>query len=155
MITVTDKVGIDNFKYQESLNQKWQILSAKATINGYSAQKATCTFSGRQYTAWFTTDVPIATGPWKFSGLPGLILKVEDKSGDFKFELLGFHQVKNSSPITLPQKSFIATTKADFQKVDTKFHKDPIAYLNANSVIRITPADGNQVKSHPYNPIEL
>ncbi|MDN5286147.1 MAG: hypothetical protein JWR38_2421 [Mucilaginibacter sp.] len=154
-MTITDKVATDNFKYEEPLNQKWQIQPGKATISGYSAQKATCTFSGRQYTAWFTTDVPVSTGPWKFSGLPGLILKVEDKSGDFKFELLGLHQVKDGSSIQIKDKPYIATTKEKFQKLVVKFYEDPIAYLNANTGIRITPVNGNQTKSRPYNPIEL
>lgn len=155
MITVTDKVGNDNFKYDEPLSQKWQIQPQKEKINNYAAQKATCTFGGRQYTAWFTTEIPVATGPWKFNGLPGLILSVEDKTGDFKFELLGLHQVKNATPIALPQKPFISTTKENFLKVVARYHKDPIAYLNASSTVKITPANPNQAKSRPYNPMEL
>ncbi|MEZ2337384.1 GLPGLI family protein [Mucilaginibacter sp. RCC_168] len=154
-MTVTEKVGNDNFKYEETLNQKWQIQPQKAKVNGYAAQKATCTFGGRQYTAWFTTEVPIATGPWKFNGLPGLILNVEDSTGDFRFELLGLHQVKGESVISLPQKSYINTTKEGFMKVTAKYYKDPVAYLIATSTVKITPANGNQSKPRPYNPIEL
>lgn len=154
-ITVTEKIGTDNFKYEEPLNQQWNILSEKSKIDGYSAQKATCTFSGRQYTAWFTNEVSTATGPWKFSGLPGLILKVEDKMGNFKFEMVGLHQVKNGPAITLEKKSYIVTTKKAVLKLDEKFKKDPVAYLNANTSLKITPVGDNQVKERPYNPIEL
>ncbi|WDF57225.1 GLPGLI family protein [Mucilaginibacter sp. KACC 22063] len=155
MTTVFDVVGTDRFKYQEPMGQKWQIQAEKATINGYKAQKAICIFSGRKYTAWFTPDVPVATGPWKFSGLPGLIVKVEDGTGDFKFDLIGLHKVKDETLISLPQKPAISTTKADFQKLLIKYHKDPVAYLNATGPVKITPANGNQGKGRPYNPIEL
>lgn len=154
-ITVTDKVGLDNFKYEEPIVQNWKIQTDKATINSYAAQKAVCTFSGRQYTAWFTTEIPMAIGPWKFSGLPGLILKVEDTRGDFKFEMIGLRQLKNGLPIQIGEKAYIATSKEKFQKLLSKFYQDPISYLNANSGVKITPVDGTRKRSRPYNPIEL
>lgn len=33
-------------------------------------QKATCDFAGRKWIAWFTTEIPIQDGPYKFYGLP-------------------------------------------------------------------------------------
>jgi len=40
------------------------------TVAGYVCQKATCLFRGRDYTAWFSNDIPISNGPWKFGGFP-------------------------------------------------------------------------------------
>lgn len=31
-------------------------------------------------------DLPISSGPWKFYGFPGLILKAEDTTGTHRFE---------------------------------------------------------------------
>ena len=47
-------------------------------IKTYTCKKATTHFRGRDYIAWFTTDIPIVAGPWKFNGLPGLVIDIED-----------------------------------------------------------------------------
>jgi GLPGLI family protein len=62
---------------------------------GFNVQKAITDFAGRKWIAWFTADIPIPDGPYKFYGLPGLILKLEDTTGSHKFNLTG---IKNNIP---------------------------------------------------------
>lgn len=62
---------------------KWEVLPETKTILNYTCQKATATFRGRSYTAWFTVDIAVEYGPWKFTGLPGLILEVTENTGYF------------------------------------------------------------------------
>jgi len=70
----------NNFLYTEPIPvQNWIVSDDTLTVAGYLCQKATCRFRGRDYIAWFSNDIPISNGPWKFGGLPGLILKVYDK----------------------------------------------------------------------------
>lgn len=66
---------------------KWKILDEEKKINNYLCKKAQITFRGRFYTAWYTEKIPISSGPWKFNGLPGLILSISDKEGIYKWEL--------------------------------------------------------------------
>lgn len=56
----------------------WVINEKKAPIeiHGYSCQEATVEFRGSKFYAYFTNEIPTTFGPWKFHGLPGLILKV-------------------------------------------------------------------------------
>lgn len=56
----------------------WKITNEIRMIKGYSCKKATTHFRGRDYVAWFTADIPIVAAPWKFAGLPGLVLDIED-----------------------------------------------------------------------------
>ena len=37
--------------------------------------------------AWYTLDVPISYGPYKFFGLPGLIIKIEESTGMYIWEM--------------------------------------------------------------------
>jgi GLPGLI family protein len=53
----------------------WKIESDTKIILGYTCQKAGIYFRGRDYTVYFTIDIPYSDGPWKFSGLPGMILE--------------------------------------------------------------------------------
>lgn len=63
----------------------WQITEETKTIGSFKATKATTSFRGRNYTAWFTTEVPVNVGPWKFHGLPGLILEIYDEQKGVQF----------------------------------------------------------------------
>ncbi|MCW1963606.1 GLPGLI family protein [Chryseobacterium viscerum] len=82
--------------YQEDRPVKWEITNLVEKQNGYSAQKAVAEFAGRVWTAWFTKDIPVSDGPYKFSGLPGLIVKLEDDKGDYKFDLAKKITIKNA-----------------------------------------------------------
>jgi len=58
----------------------WKIEEKTKSINNFLCRKATTTYKGNSYTAWFSADIPIPFGPWKFHGLPGLILEAYDDS---------------------------------------------------------------------------
>ncbi|CDF81173.1 conserved hypothetical protein [Formosa agariphila KMM 3901] len=62
----------------------WTLSQNYKEILGYKCQEATTHYRGRDYKAYFTTEIPFSTGPWKFGGLPGLILKTESLDGVFK-----------------------------------------------------------------------
>ncbi|MFN1216086.1 GLPGLI family protein [Chryseobacterium kwangjuense] len=88
-----NSLGMDMYMVEDGRKQKWKILPDKAKIGELTAQKAVCEFAGRKWTAWFTTDVLIQDGPYKFYGLPGLIVKLEDSSQTHSFELKGIKKL--------------------------------------------------------------
>jgi GLPGLI family protein len=62
-------------------NLVWTITDLRKEIMGYNCIEAKTSFHGRKYTAFFTESIPIFDGPWKFSGLPGLILELKEETG--------------------------------------------------------------------------
>ena len=70
------------FSVKDSLHtMKWQSGRDSQTILGYPCLSATTVFRGRPYTAYYTTKLPVADGPWKLGGLPGLILAAKSTDG--------------------------------------------------------------------------
>ncbi len=112
--------GTDLF-YEDDIGKlPWQLENVTDTILGYTCQKARLQFRGRDYTAWFTADIPISDGPWKFMGLPGLILKVEDSRQLFSFTLIGLRQLPAPVAIAIDKKGAVQCSRADFEKLKKK-----------------------------------
>ena len=95
---------------------KWQLQEGTDTVAGYDCQKATLNFRGRNYTAWFTTEIPISEGPWKLFGLPGLILKVEDSEKLFSFVMIGLTQPKQIMPYQVAKSEYLKISREDYRK---------------------------------------
>lgn len=70
----------------------WQLLDGDSTICDYPCKKAFTTFRGRTWSVWYTLDIPYNDGPWKFCGLPGLILCAKESEGIFSFNCVGIEQ---------------------------------------------------------------
>jgi GLPGLI family protein len=96
---IFQEIGVDSIKveygsrfyyaYQSAKPEfNWQIGNEQKQIANYTCYKATTTFKGRNYQAWFTPEIPVPYGPYKFSGLPGLILEIRDTQGHHVFELI-------------------------------------------------------------------
>lgn len=87
-----------NYRYDEHFpSMKWTLSQDTLTICEHKCQKATCHWRGRDFVAWFTIEIPVSRGPWKFGGLPGLILKIYDTDHLYTFEAIGIE--KGSYPI--------------------------------------------------------
>ena len=76
----------------------WKILPETKKIGEYETQKATASFGGRERIAWFSKDIPFQDGPYKFHGLPGLIVKAEDSTGSHIMTLVANKKLTNSFP---------------------------------------------------------
>jgi GLPGLI family protein len=155
--TVTDIASMlqGNFIYEEDPPVfDWKIMNENQTILSYNCQKATVSFRGRDYIAWFTTDIPIPNGPWKFGGLPGLILKIQDSKNNFRFECNGLEQLNPKESIRFYQVDYTKITRKDLAKTYQRFHDDMVAYMKIRERQVHVMSGGNTFKI-PYNPIEL
>lgn len=157
-LTFTDNVGGNHMKYEEIIPQfNWKLTNNRKKIGDYSCQKAICNFRGRTYEAWFTTEIPINNGPWKFHGLPGLIMEVYDTHNQYKFEFVFMD--KKRANITLLPRDYISTTRDKYLKALKNYIKDPVGYISSSSGLKIN-LKGNarakmKAKGIRYNPMEL
>jgi len=119
--------------YNENIKFDWKISNEKEKIGPYNTQKATADFGGRKWTAWFTTDLPFQDGPYKFSGLPGLIVKIEDDGKNYSWVLQGNKKVQNWEELSYSEKisgmglKVTEMPREKFEKTFNDFKKDPFA----------------------------
>jgi GLPGLI family protein len=163
-MTVTDQVGIlSAFSYEDVLNGiQWQITSDTMTCLNYLCQKATGDFRGRHYEAWFAPDLPVNDGPWKFSGLPGLILYVKDSDNQYILKAVALDNVQ--TPLQFAKRDYVKTNRQEVDKMKKRFAEDPLGYM-MNSVpgaqIPQSVPDGKggtisrEDLKMTYNPMEL
>lgn len=130
---ITTSIDQDNYRVLEDRKIVWKILPEDDKIENYKVQKATTEFAGRKWTAWFASEIPLQDGPYKFYGLPGLILKMEDASGTHLYVMKGLKKFTpvvteelktdrlpflNKKPIDVSRKQYISQLE--------KFKKDPV-----------------------------
>lgn len=149
-ITVQDKILRDFYVYEEEYPAvKWKIYPTTTNILSYSCQKAECHFRGRKYTVWFTTSIPARFGPWKLSGLPGLILKAEDEKQEFCFEC--FSIIKSHGTLIWNEKTCKKTDHQKFNQAYLRFRANPLMALEGMGI----KIDMPNPPKKPFNPIEL
>lgn len=127
-----ERISTDRYKIFEHEKPVWKIFSETEKIGNYEAQKATTSFGGRLWTAWFCTDLPFQDGPYKFYGLPGLIIKIEDASGSHRMELVANKKVAVEKEEELPQSpnSFSFGMGKELSIDETQFKKVWKDYIN-------------------------
>lgn len=87
---------------QEKMNLfKWQVSKEKKEILGRECHMAKAKFRGREYIAWFTTELPFKAAPWKIHGLPGVVLQVET-SDEFLYLKAQNLRIQEPKPIEDP-----------------------------------------------------
>ncbi|MEJ7664771.1 MAG: GLPGLI family protein [Hymenobacter sp.] len=86
--------------------------------------------------AWFTREVPVGDGPYKFYGLPGLIVKVRDTRGHYDFELTQLRQLVPPGAHRPAQSRRETSTKSEFRRGKAEDERNGLAQLLANGNIR-------------------
>lgn len=159
-LTHTDQIGMDHLLYTESLPAiDWELTDGERTIVGYACRRARCTFRGRSYEAWYAPEIAVCCGPWKFGGLPGLILAIRDDAGVLDLEATGVEQ--RVEPIRMTDRNYMKTNRKKYLDLKQKVMTDPVGYLTGSSNVRMTIKNEDGTPVNPgdllrgYNPIEL
>lgn len=139
------KVSPDSF-YEVAINETldWKILPEVTRIDDFQVQKAEVSYGGRQWTAWFAPNIPLQEGPYVFYGLPGLIVEIGDKTGDYRFTLSAIRKYGGS---LYTRKKGLEMDYPKFRKLMFNYYTDPYAENKAtNTPIYKVNEDGQYVK---------
>ncbi|MBD5267474.1 MAG: GLPGLI family protein [Bacteroides sp.] len=143
-MTVYDYCDNENYQYTDSISSfDWVITDSVSNKNGYDCILATCSYRGRQWEVWFSTDLPWHDGPWKFSGLPGLVVSASDTDGMYRFELTDIH------PVSQPVKPWIKKPKKTTRK---RFLEETFEYFKQLDGTAITAQFGITTDISPDKP---
>lgn len=140
-----ETIGSDSYTFKEKLNHNWKLISQDTVISGFDCKKATLNYAGRDWIAWYNPDIPITVGPYKFHGLPGLIMSISDsenvfsfivnevKRGDFVYDTkVEDYFVKDGG------KPFESINTDEFYKIRTKFGEmsvnEQFKYVNRDEI---------------------
>jgi len=129
------------FAVKESIpKMDWKLVEGSKKIGKFVCKKAELNFRGRFYTAFYAEEIPIALGPWKFHGLPGLILQVEDSKGIFKWNAVtvSYPVVEsiNLEPVLSRVKKFDNISYKDFDAAVIESLKDKFRAIKSRAANR-------------------
>jgi len=108
----------------------WQIIDDKnKTILNYECIMATADYHGRKWTVWFAPEIPVNDGPWKFCGLPGLIMEAVEPSGQHSFIATGI-EASNQTIYPIFSNKYDKMKRKDMLKAERNYRD------NSNSMIK-------------------
>lgn len=136
-IKLTTYLGRDTYIVKDDRTINWKMASETKKIGEWECQKATADFAGRKWEAWFTMEIPIPDGPYKFRGLPGLIVSVSSADKTHQYQLISVRtlnlldQLSGNETSNRPRfrSQPMEVTSKQFVKQRKKFYADPTAEL--------------------------
>lgn len=155
-LTHTEKICQDWLSYEEEMPRiEWELTDSVATVLGYECKSARCNFRGREWTVLYTEEIPIADGPWKLHGLPGLIMKATDGGNQYSFECIGIKS-RSDRPITIYKVPYNTVDRKGYYDTKHRYDVNPFAYFETTTGGHITvrDMDGN-VRLDEHDPVEL
>lgn len=163
-LTFTEKIVKDNLRYTQKRDlMDWEIHSETKEISGYNVKKASTNFAGRKYIAWFTPEIPVSDGPYKFNGLPGLIMEISDIQKHYSFKLINFKILEEPVIFKYSSEDYIEATQKEFNNAKHTFKRDPYGALDGVGITILGGSENRKQRNREIkremkkrnNPIEL
>ena len=163
-LILVETIFKDQLKYQQDLKTiDWEIQQETKEVLGHKVQKATGSFAGRNYVAWFAPQLPFSDGPYKFDGLPGLIMEISDLQDHYYFSLTAFEKLENPVEKLLNLDDYKEVSQQQLDQVRKDYKRDPLSIME-NGGVTIKWKDGQEAEAKRKftkkykkrnNPIEL
>ena len=126
------RLAADDIFYEEVLPKiSWELLDSETYICGHLCKEATGFFRGRTYRVSYTEDIPVSSGPWKLTGLPGLILRADVDGGIFIFQV---KQILPSTgaPILWTKYPYVQVSRKQYMSMLTQMQQHYFTYFNSH-----------------------
>ncbi|UYW00579.1 GLPGLI family protein [Flavobacterium agricola] len=89
-----NKIWTNAFYVIQNANEIiWHIEPQTIKWNNYTVQQATAFFEGRNWTVLFTKEIALNNGPYKFTNLPGFVVKAWDSDLHYTFEFINSEKI--------------------------------------------------------------
>lgn len=142
-----DVASATRFHFSEPYTvPEWELVDSVKNILGYECQMAKTNFHGRGWRAWFTPEVPVQDGPWKLTGLPGLILEAECEGGQYKFIADGLQQTKKPVSDLYGKEKWDEIKREEFWQLRRECLANPSR--NFNTADKVIVFKGLEYKDH-------
>lgn len=108
-------------------NLAWKLEEGETkTVLGYACNKALAkTSRGTDVVAWYCEDIPVASGPEQFTGLPGMILGLDANKGEIVFTAVAVDKNSYSKNLKVPTKGKKITQAEYLAKQKEAFGNQP------------------------------
>ena len=83
----------------------WELSDEVKEVNGIPSKQARGKLYGREWIVSYATDVPLPVGPWKLTGLPGLVTEAVTTDSLYHFTLISFALTPDDELPILPSPS--------------------------------------------------
>ncbi|MEG2335849.1 GLPGLI family protein [Chryseobacterium sp.] len=135
------------YKYSTVDKIDWTLKTDVKTVDGLKLQKATTKFGGRNWVAWFAPSIPYQTGPYKFNGLPGLIVELNDDKQQYIFKFVKNKKIMKENDTSFYLENLndlkpINISEKEFKKIKIANYQNPLKDFNSQQMV-VKDKDGN------------
>jgi GLPGLI family protein len=128
----------------------WKLTTDTISLSGYLCNNATLEFRGRNYIVWYTTEIPTQFGPWKFYGLPGLIINIETDDNSLSFRLSKLELItgeKSKAPAMAKEITFAEYVNYQ-EKIADDFVEKIKTKLPRGSTIKVNKTESTSIEKN-------
>lgn len=155
-VKVEGQILDETYLYNEpAVPLNWEIIDEIKEYLGYTVQKATTSFAGRDFVAWFAVEIPINDGPYIFYGLPGLIVELYDTEKHYYFGLLNLEKLSEPKIWEIAD-NVKEVTREEFKKVEPSGIENLTLVQNLSAIsindgaVTLTTKDGTEMSQGEF-----
>lgn len=129
--------GFDLYQLKDNPKITWKIEKETKVSASLQLQKATARFGRRNWTAWFSKEFPFQEGPYKFHGLPGMIIEMYDDKENYHFTLnksQNFADAQLNSMYKNVKGRGVDIPYSKYQSMLLSHYRDPLKFINSGQI---------------------